>query len=209
MPNVGLFLVMVAIVIFAVGFSAGYIFENVAVSYTNAQIEEMRVAVENMQIQEMFAASDSIDCNLIFASMGKLSYDLYSLVNSLQSHTPGSKEFENTKVQADLLSLRAWMTARNVKESCSQKVVPILYIYSDSEASKEQDRILQGIKEDYENVLVYSIDSQSDQPAIKLVKDAYSVISAPSIIIDNKNYGELDKDELQILICERINCSFS
>ena len=99
MPNVGFLLVMVAIFIFVVGFTAGYIFENVAVAYTNQQLEEMRVAVDNLQLQEMFVASESADCNLIYASLGSISYKLNEMVDQLKSSNPGTEEFEKDKVE--------------------------------------------------------------------------------------------------------------
>ena len=84
MSNIGFYLVLLAAFIFIVGFTSGYIFENVAVAYTNLEIDRMRLAVENMQLQEMFVSIKSTDCNLLYSSMGKLSYDLNSMVNALQ-----------------------------------------------------------------------------------------------------------------------------
>ena len=161
------------IIIFTAGIVVGYFVERTGIIYTQAEIDKLRLEVENMQLQEMFVAGTDTDCRLLYSTMGKLSYDLYSLVNTLQAKGPGSEEFMQTKIQADLLSLRAWLLARSVKKSCSEELVPILFVYSsDCEGCEEQDAILQNIQNTHDEVLVYSNDYDSAQPAIKLRKDA-------------------------------------
>ena len=127
------------------------------------------------------------------------------MVDQLKTTNPGTEEFEKSKVSAEFLSLRAWLLARDIRKSCWQQIVPILFIYSDSAESESQDTILKELKTEYEGVLVYSIDFYADQPALKLIKDAYGVDSAPSIIISKKNVGQLSKADLETIIAKELN----
>jgi hypothetical protein len=160
----------------------------------------MRLAIDNIQLQEMFVSTESADCNLIFASLGSISYNLNEMVENLKSYRPDTKEFRETKLRAEFHSLRAWLLAKEVRESCQSGILPILFIYTDSPESEKQDLVLNEIKASNDHVLVYSIDIDSDQPALNLIKDAYGVDSAPALIINNKNAGKLDKSELSALL---------
>ena len=51
--------------------------------------------------------------------------------------------------QADFLSLKAWILSKNVKEKCTEDLLPILYVYSLSPECEEQDKVLQEIKKKY------------------------------------------------------------
>lgn len=196
--------------VFVAGLLVGYFVERTGILYAQSEVNKLRTEVENMQLQEMFIAGSDVDCNLLHSSMGKLSYDLHTLINQLNKGNPESLEFQNEKTQADLLSLRAWILAKNIRRSCVKELLPILYIYSlDCEPCTEQDTILQEIKSRYQNVLVYSIDFNSDEPAIKLVKDAYGVVSAPALIIENKHFGKLSESELESIACVQVNCSIT
>ncbi|MCH8268902.1 MAG: hypothetical protein IH846_15435, partial [Acidobacteria bacterium] len=196
------------IFLFASGLIIGYFVERSGIVYTQSEIDKLRLEIENAQIQEMFISGAEVDCKLLFSSMGKLSFDLYTLVNSLQAQSPGSPEFEDAKVEADLLSLRAWILARNARSTCTGDLLPILFLYSgDCETCPQQDAILQQLKIRYENVLVYAIDADSQETSVKLVKDAYEIPGPPALLINNELHGFLNAQDLETIICEQITCA--
>lgn len=200
-------LVYMFVAIFVLGIFSGYIVGRGGFIYTQAEVDKLRLEVENIQLQEMFVSGTEIDCRLLFSSMGKLSYDLDSLVDRLRSGSPDSPEFMETKTQADLLSLRAWILARNLKKNCAQGIVPVLFFYSpDCQECQEQDIALQQAKDLHREVLVYSVDLGSGQPAIKLVRDAYGIVKAPAVILENEAFGGLSMDDLENEICREIAC---
>ena len=195
------------IIVFAAGIAIGYFLERSGIVYTEAEIDKLRLEVENMQLQEMFISGSSADCKLLFSSMGKLSYDLYNLVNRLQAESPDTQAFRDAKVQADFLSLKAWILARTVRETCTEELLPVLFRYSvDCTECQEQDQVLQGIKGDHESVLVYSIDFGSEEAALKLVRDAYQIEGTPSVIIGNEVFGQIGSEELEDVVCGQIAC---
>lgn len=201
------FLVFFAVFVFVVGFLSGYFLERTGIAYSKASIEELRNEVENMQIQEMFVAGEQVDCKLLYSTMGSMSWRLYDLVNQLKATGPESWEFWEMKRQADFLSLRAWMISRNIRDKCTEELLPVLYIYSVSPECEAQDQALQAIKGKHRNVLVYAIDFYLDEPAVRLVKDAYAINSTPAMIIDHQLYGALDEAGLEQVVCQEINCT--
>ena len=163
-----------------------------------------------MQLQEMFITGEKVDCRLMYSTMGSLSYNLYDMVGRLKSTSPDTQEFYEMKRQADFLSLKAWMVAKNIRETCTSDILPVLYVYSGNcPECDRQDQVLQSMKSKYPGLLVYAIDYYLDEPAIKLVKDAYEMKSTPSMIINHRLYGSMTEDELESAICENINCTVS
>ena len=201
------FLVFMFVFVFASGFIAGYFLDRVGITYTQSEMDVLRNEIESMQLQEMFVSGEPADCKLIYSAMGKNSYDLYNLVDKLKTTSPDSAEFAQIKIDADLLSLRAWMIAKKVKKTCSADITPILFFYSENcPGCEEQDAVLKSIKESNHDVYVYAIDYGSDEQAINLVKAAYDINSTPSIIIEDNLFGRLSASEMEEIICENVSC---
>jgi hypothetical protein len=202
-----LFFLVVFFVVFSSGFITGYFLERTGIAYTRGELESLKNDIENMQLQEMFISGENVDCRLLYSSMGKTSYELHDLVNRLKSTSPDSHDFYQVKKQADFLSLRAWIIARNVQLRCTEDIIPMLFFYShECDACDSQDLILQGMKGRYNQTLVYAVDFYVDEPAINMVKAAYEIDSTPSLIIDSQVYGELDETELESIVCEKVVC---
>lgn len=201
------FLVFFAVFVFAAGFISGFFLERTGIAYTKSNIDTLRNDVENMQIQEMFLAGEHVDCRLLYSTAGSMSYRLYDLVSQLKETTPESQEFWDMKTQADFFSLKAWILAKSIKEKCTEDLLPVLYIYSPTPEDVEQDQVLQAVKEKYSNILVYAIDFYLEEPAVRLVRDAYHINSTPSMIINHQLYGQLSQEELEQIVCGNINCT--
>ncbi|MEM7815704.1 MAG: hypothetical protein QXN71_01140 [Candidatus Aenigmatarchaeota archaeon] len=210
MKNPFPFLLIMFVLVFGAGFVIGYFSERTGMVYTKSEIDRLRNEVENMQLQEMFIAGEKVDCKLMYSTMGSLSYNLYDMVNQLKSTSPNNPQFYELKREADFLSLKAWMVAKSIRERCTSEIFPILYIYSGNcPECDDQDSILQDMKSRYQGVMVYAIDFYLDEPAIRLVKDAYEVKSVPAMIINHRLYGKMSENEIENIICENINCNVS
>jgi thiol-disulfide isomerase/thioredoxin len=204
------FLLVMFVLVFGTGFVIGYFSERTGMVYTQSEIERLSNQVDNMQLQEMFITGEKVDCRLMYSTMGSLSYSLYSMVDNLKATSPDTPQFYEMKRQADLLSLKAWMVAKNVRDKCTTDILPVLYVYSgDCPECNAQDTVLQSLKSRYPGMLVYAIDFHSEEPAIKLVKDAYDIKSAPATIINHTLYYSLSEEELSKIVCESINCQSS
>lgn len=201
------FLIFMFVFVFSAGFLIGYFLDRTSIVYTKGEVDKLKSEIESMQLQEMFISAESADCKLIYTAMGKTTYDLYDLVNKLKETPPESWEFMNMKKEADLLSLKTWMTAKKIKEICSADILPILFIYSDGcEDCREQDDILQNLKNMHNNTLVYAIDIELNEPVTNLIRVAYDVDAAPAMIIGHDTYGKLSSEELENIICEQVAC---
>jgi len=210
MKNPFPFLLVMFALVFVAGFSIGYFSERTGMVYTQSEMERLRNQVDNMQLQEMFITGEKVDCNLMYSTMGKVSWDLYDMVDRLKVTKPETEEFYRLKREADLMSLRAWIIARNIQQQCKNDIVPVLFIYSGyCPECSSQDAILKTVKENHQEVMVYAIDFDMNEDATNLVKAAYSITSTPSMIINHTLYGKLSEEEVEGIICQSINCSAS
>ncbi|MBI4176203.1 MAG: hypothetical protein HY518_03290 [Candidatus Aenigmarchaeota archaeon] len=204
------FFLVFAVAVFAAGFLAGYFLDRSSIAYTQGNLDELRVDIENTQIQELFASGENFDCGLMFTSLGSISYNLFDQVNKLREASSKDIDFHSLKRQADFLSIRAWIIARNIRLKCTDTILPILHIYSGNRPLDriQQEGTLQKAKDRYSGVLVYSIDGELDEPVIRLIKDAYGIGEAePSLIINHTRYGLLNETQLDALVCGLINCT--
>jgi len=204
------FLLFMFVFVFVSGFLVGYFSERTGMVYTQSEIDRLRNQVDNMQLQEMFISGEKVDCNLMYSTMGKVSWSLYDMVDRLKVTNPGTEEFTKLKRDADTMSLRAWIIARNIQQQCKSDIFPVLYLYSGyCSECQNQDAILKTEKEKHPQVMVYAIDYDMSQDATDLVKAAYSITSTPSMIINHTLYGKLSEADLENIICQSINCSAS
>ena len=207
MKNPLSFLLSMFFLVFLTGFLAGYFAERTGMVYTQSEIDRLRNQVDNMQLQEMFITGEKVDCKIMYSTMGSLSYSLYDMVNRLKSTSPDAPQFYENKKQADFLSLKAWIVAKTIRETCTGDIMPILFVYSSNcPECTMQDSVLQNVKDKYPGVLVYAIDFNLNESSIKLVKDAYEIKSTPAMIIDQSLYQEMSQEELESIICQKINC---
>lgn len=201
------FLVLMSVFIFAVGFLSGYFIERTGMLYTHSEIESLSNEVESMQLQQLFIAGEDVDCRLMASTMGSMSYHLWDMVNQLRETSPNTQEFYDLKKRADYLSIRSWISARNIRQKCYSDILPILFVYSVNCPECEwQNQVLQTIKSRHEGVLVYAIDYYLEDDIVRMIKDAYSIDSTPTMIINREAYGYMDTDELEELVCGLIEC---
>jgi hypothetical protein len=207
MKNPFPFLLVMFALVFGAGFVVGYFSERTGMAYTQSEMDSLRNRVDNMQLQEMFLTGETVDCNLMYSTMGKVSWSLYDMVDRLKTTSPGTEEFTTLKRDADTMSLRAWIIARNIQQQCKSDIVPVLFLYSGyCPECQAQDDILKAVKERHPEVMVYAIDFDMRQDATDLVKAAYSISSTPSMIINHQLYGKMSETEMEALICSTITC---
>lgn len=210
MKKISLIIMFSMFGLFLVGFLFGYFFKRVDVVLTENKLEDLRRNVENMQLERMFIDIESPEksCDAMITSVKETSYNLYDMVNRLKQTEPVKEEFYDIKREADLLSLKAWMLSIPLEEKCGKNILPILYIYSTQcQSCDKQDGVLQKLKNDYDGLLVYAIDYNTNEPVVELIKNVYNVSWTPAMIIKGKIHGVMDESELSKVICSTLNCT--
>jgi thiol-disulfide isomerase/thioredoxin len=202
--------------IFFIGYFFGFLMESSRADYFISQNELHKLNIRSLQLQ-----NEIIKDNLLNDQCTAFKYVFDSAVQELErsrqrieQYQAQSKvrreEFDVIKREYILSQLNFWQISKKISLQCpeSSDFVTVIYFFSDEENCPQCDS--QAIVLDYfkaqlsEDILIFSIDErmESDEPIIGLLKDAYSIGSYPSIIVEDETYGFLNKEDFSKIICE-------
>jgi thiol-disulfide isomerase/thioredoxin len=189
--------------------------------YVNNVLDQKRVAnVENVRDQiALDLLSSETQFNLLSetscANLGSnaLSEELNSLASKLElmeANDIGQKSAELVylKKYYSLLEMKDFILMNQLRSKCSQKPLSILYFYgnsSDCPGCSQTAIVLNALRQQYEDLRVYSFDMNLDLTALQTLKSMYKIDAKnlPALVINEKRYvGFKSIDEIKSLIPE-------
>lgn len=213
-PNKIKFLAIFAVttIIFLVGIFLGSVLSDMKVDKLNKLQDDFRTDTLAVDLAYEILSDNpcsSIDSSFLTEELHELSSKLEFLQNARGIDDPKVKELRN---YYSLLQLRHWMVSTQYKKYCNSSFTTIIYFFSDKKECPEcdtQSTVLTHAREKHDNLRIYSFKYETDNAALKALKDLYSIKSdevLPILIIDsNVYYGLKDSDELSKLILENNN----
>ncbi len=165
------------------------------------QLDGYKQRLEYARLEQLYLASsdEELSCRFMILSIqnlqNDLSYFLKDLPHKLEIYEKEGKatpEYKNLKRDYMFLSVKMWMLSSLVKKRCRADIVPVLYFYS-SECNEcvEQGLVLDRIRKKYPNAWVFTLDFNLDEKWLDVIKDAYGVKKAPSLVIGNVTHAGL------------------
>ena len=116
------------------------------------------------------------------------------------------EEYIKIKKNYMLLLTNYWLIAKKLESTCGDTTPKLIYFYSNKDCNdcKAQGIILDSIKREREEIMIFSMDRDIDLSTIRLVKGIYNVTEVPSLIIGNKTYsGFMDKEKVEEALFNR------
>jgi len=196
-----LYALLFTILIFITGFLFGYTFTKFGYSNIKKINEEQRIEYDSLQLQYLYMLEllETKNCPAAFKTLEKSISALERARFKLEEYSKQDKSLTSLKREYILAELRYWLLAKNTRKICEQDTVSILYFYLPQECQEceTQGEILTYLKEKLkEKLLIFSIDlSFEEEPMIPILKTAYNLKSAPTIILEEKKYEGLIKQE--------------
>ncbi len=205
-----------AVMIYFVGVFTGAVIMDYTKERTSQEFEELRAEIDGyssnlegieMEMLILSSGTSEIGCKLIINSLDNVQSDLQYFWDNLperleeyESENLPDPRYESLKKDYMEISIKAWLMSLSVKERCDQDITPILYFYSSiCPDCIEQGSIIDSIREP--GVLVYTIDLNLDSEPISMVKEAYGITKAPSLIVGEDSYqGLVPREQLQQII---------
>jgi len=199
--------VIISIVLYIAGLFSGLSFNKVIEQKTERDIGFLVDYVDNLdnelqsiQVQELFINNLDDEAKCEFADTyfsqieSSLSYYWDVLPVRLEQYEQGnelSDEYIKIKRDYTRLSLRAWIISRDNLEKCNSSTIPLLYFYStDCEDCVKQGEILDDLKTTLayrgKSLLAYTIDFNSKEPTVGLIKKYYGIQSVPAIVVNER-----------------------
>ncbi|MBW3014959.1 thioredoxin family protein [Candidatus Woesearchaeota archaeon] len=180
------------VLIFLLGILIGSYVTGLKLKALTGMQDDLKTQTLSVELQYEILKEDP--CSAI--NYSKLTDELYNLgerlvfmENSLGWDDPNVLEL---KEYFSLLELRHWLLIKKNNKVCGDKVVPILYFYSnkgDCPKCEQQGFILTNVRRNFPEVRVYHFDMNIVNPAIDTVKGLYNVKSAPTVVVLDETFN--------------------
>jgi len=198
--------------VFLSGLSFGLWWDELRKSKLREQIDELTVYSSALFIESQLLPK--VKCE----AMGPLIEDaIKDISRALEDYEAYMK---NSRMDLDrqrllyrrylLANIRYWMFAEKYKKDCGANYSIILFFFEkDCRPCVIMADRLTYMKKKYGNsVLICPINMYfaREDPVAHTLREIYNVTEYPTLIIENKKYGVLSKEELEELICKEIHC---
>lgn len=196
---------LLTIIIFSVGIIVG---NQTSYHKMNTVIdlgEQLQLETRSIEAQyDILENNICLNENVLF-----LTKDLFDLAEKIDfmENTLGSQnaQVQELKKQYFVVEAKHWLLAKKRADQCFENNITInntvvLYFYSnkgDCPQCQQQGAVISYLHKEYEGMLVYSFDSNSDSVVVQTLKDLYDIKSEmPSLVINGETHkGFLDSDE--------------
>ena len=198
--------VLTGFYVYSLGVTQGY----EELNEMKSDIEQYSKALQSLQIQQLYLSAESnLTCTYLISSLNGLKADVYSIAERLpeklevfEKYYPQDEEYVRVKKDYMSLLMKSWLFSLSVRNRCGKDVVPILYFYSsDCEDCIEQGYTLDAIREDMDNLYVFTIDFNLEDETVSTIKQVYGIEDVPALIVNEKVLpGLQDYDEIMAAI---------
>lgn len=202
---------IIAIIIFLIGFTIGFYFENARLSkvildYRDNEVDALDLRLQNYyyQIMGREECALAIEQNFIFADkiyLQGLELEKYEEANQI------SDSLKAEKKRYVLLKTELWLNILLLKEKCNEDFDTIVYFYSSDPSNAaivSQQKIISNVlkevkEENGDRVILLPLAGDLDLDIVNLQRNIYGVEQLPSILINEKYLleGFHSKDEIE------------
>ncbi len=196
--------------VFLMGLLLGFILNREREQRLQGVVDLENLRYESMQVQSLYLGelANEENCLGLIRTLDESTVELDAMGERLDSYEKDNiadkENFELLKRQYILTEVRYWLLAQKTKKICKQDTILLLFFYSDNDKNSDiQGTILTYFKEKLgKDLLVFSIDASFEkEPIVKILKGTYSIIETPTLVINNRKYKFLTKDELSGVFC--------
>ena len=196
---------------FTIGILLGILLTKERLEFSNEISQQQRLELESIQLQYIYITSllESENCPAILKALEENLNSLEKARIKLENFISQSrnKEFQLIKRDYVLSEIRYWILAKQTEMICEYDSIKVLFIYSEEEQCGDcptQGLILTNIKEKLKGkILIFSLDSQQEEPMINILKESFNITMVPTIIVkDEKIEGLTTLNELYPKICK-------
>lgn len=112
-------------------------------------------------------------------------------IEEYEKYNELTDEYLSLKKQYTQVSIKTWIYAKKISDKCNQDLTHGLYFYSANcttciRQGEQLDRLAINLDETNQSLMLFTIDIDSDEPLVRIVKDYYGVSSAPAVVINNE-----------------------
>ena len=195
-----------ALIIFMLGFLIGFTILNQQLEGIRADIDKNQLNLWNLQLEMLFL--DTLDekafCPYMNERLDQITSETAEIGNKLVNPEGLSKEsFDILKRRYSIALIQSWLFSKNYNDRCEAKKVNVLYFYElYCDSCINQGYVLDYMVEKTNDLSIFSLDRNLDEPVIQLLVKNFDINVAPTLVINGEKYeGFRDKEELTEIFC--------
>lgn len=210
---------IISFIIFVTGVFAGILVNEIRAQNIQRQSVDISKILEDVETQlvllQFFPSQNgscdfySMQINLIAEELGKMEKALYEYERTRRVDFP---EFIEMKKDYNLLLIRYWVFAENMRIHCNSTSVTVLYFYNKTCTScNDQGLILTYYKDKLrEKLLVFALDTDLNLTSTKMLVSNYNIRVVPTLVVNGLKFeGFYNKEKLGELLCNVTNSTLS
>ncbi|MBI4159017.1 hypothetical protein HY500_02035 [Candidatus Woesearchaeota archaeon] len=205
---------IIAFFIFLLGFYVGKLFDVSRLSSGDGMILDIQLDTDSFVTEkEFFDVFTVQDCPLLDNRMQKLGENLGEIGRTITKYDARSVSdaelYNKLKRKYFLLELRAYTLRKEMLDSCNgedSNVILFFYNTKDNQESLNQGYALDSLVSDLNNTIVFSVDSDFEEPALSSLKAYYNITVAPTLVLNyqEKVEGYISEREILELLGETV-----
>jgi thiol-disulfide isomerase/thioredoxin len=199
--------VIISAILFLSGIYVGYSINREKLSSIETTMKKITSDVQNFQLQFLFidVLGENATCPFLADTLSSINKESYDIGTRLESYGKEGEmqdynDYMNQKREYSRLLIGYWLLANKLKKSCKLDANTVIYFYSrECEKCDDQAFILTYFKKNLgENILIFTLDGDLDEPSIQVLKKNYNITAYPHLIVNGESYGRfLSKTELE------------
>lgn len=208
-PKKYILVFFITLAIFAIIFALSNYFYNQRLQQVKTAEDDIRNSILESDIQYALLADSLCDADNNERGGANLINDLNSLTNRLtyMEDQRGINDPDVIALKKDytLLQIKDYLLLRERTKRCGEHPLSILYFYSNRgncADCKKMGYVLTAMREDYNNLHVYSFDYNIDLSVMETLKSLYNIEGRlPVLVIDRRAYyGFKTRPEIESLV---------
>ena len=193
--------------VFLSGLSLGFFWDTLRTQRSEQRIDELVVYSSALFLESRLI--EDAGCESLRPVLDEAMEDLSEALQRYEFYTKQSRvnlDSENLLYRRYLMAnLRYWFFYKEFKERCGLNSTIVLFFFGPDcpDCDVMSDRLTLLKKKYGGDVMVFPINMElaARDPVANTLKSIYNVTSYPSLIVNGKKYGYLEKKELEGLVC--------
>ena len=194
--------------LFLTGVFSGLVISKDRMNEVQDRINDFESSIKSLEVGLLIndaLNNETIYCNFLQEKIKETKFELEELGTKAVEYEEQSKikDPSYVSIKSDYNSIRAeyWLMLEKLKKECNNNYTTVLFFYRTNVTCNEcidQGVILSHLASIKPDIHVVSLDSDEDLLIIKTLKEAYSINSVPSMVIDASTVitGLTSEDEL-------------
>jgi hypothetical protein len=163
-------------------------------------VEMFEKNLEDSQLEEIYIKTlegedkcefYKISINRLLVNTGKLSEALPYRLEEYEKNNNLTQDYLDLKKEYTQLSIKTWIYVNDFYNNCENEMIQGLYFYSsDCEGCIRQGEELDKLKNSKYDILIFTINIESNNSIVRHIKEKYELNSVPSMYINGQIFKE-------------------